>query len=184
MLSLRIRRQRGAATLLLSMLAPVMLAGLAGVGRLYVVVATDGRAQATADSAAHAAASLLAGSADHDLVVSAVEPGACEWDEWHPDLPFDTACRPALDVAQGMVAREPGARLVHFVIHVDVRSSAAVASGEGRVGLQVFARVAVDRRLPVMGRLCMEGPGPEGDFWCFAVADAGAQETRPWGSAP
>lgn len=180
MLSNRRRPCRGAGTLLVSLVTSLVLAGSASAGALFTLVATDARAQAAADAAAHAAASVLAVAPDRESLVESVAAAPCIWAEGRPDAAAGDGCLPALRAGRSVLTSVPGARLIGFSVSADPRSSAAMAAGSGRVGLQAWAEVAVDRRLPVMGRLCMDSPD-QTSAWCYAIASAGAQETSPWG---
>lgn len=172
----RLAGRRGATTVLVATLGSMLMAGLGSVAELSLVSATDARAQTLADAAAHAAAGALAATPDRDAAVLAARAATCVWAEDRPEM--DPACGPALEAARAVLARVPAARLLHLAVIVDPRSVAVIATGGGKVALQAEATVAVDRRLPLLGRMCMDGPGRTSGL-CFAIAAAGAQEVSP-----
>jgi len=162
---------RGASSLLL--LAASWLLVVAGLGAAEVVEVTAGdtRAELAAAAAAHAAEAELAARSDTaglsiDLQARRT---ACRL-PGEVDAP--AACAPAYAAAM-RVARANGAEVVDFVLGPDPRDRGAQAA-PGRI--LAVATVELDRRLPLLRRLCA-APHAHPAALCVARATAAAR----WG---
>jgi hypothetical protein len=157
----------------------IAIAGFATVS-LGDVLVSDERALSAADGAAHAAVSELIGDPHHDDIALLVqrEATACWWTAAPRYAPararLDGSCAAAHAAADAVVRRTPSAQLLALTLVAEPRDNQAAGAGDpGR--LEVLAQVAVERRLPVLGRTCDVLPEPHSTL-CFAVAQSGAQE--------
>jgi Flp pilus assembly protein TadG len=167
-----LRRQAGAAGLLVSLLTGVLATGGVGAVDVAAAVAAQSRAENAADAVAHAVAAVLAVDPDREhLSLSAQAGNLCDTDS-PPDPAAEKACARALAVARD-VAGANRAVLLRLTVGPDVRDLRA-ERGAGRV--VTLALAAVRRGLPVLPAHCPPMPGRGPDL-CWAEAWSAAQES-------
>lgn len=173
------RQLRGAVSIVVVAICGWLCGAAYAVDVVGNLLATQHRAQSAADAAAHAAVGELVGDANHDDIALLVgrDAGAC----WYAaasaygaaGASLDDRCRSAVAAASDVVHAAAQAQLLRLTIVGDSRDNQGMTGGAGR--LQALATVAVDRRLPLPGRVCDDIPRDESTL-CFAVATSAAQE--------
>jgi hypothetical protein len=162
---------RGASSLLLLAASWLLVVAGMGAGEVVAVTSSDTRAELAAAAAAHAAEAELAARSDTEGLSIDLQARrtACRLPS---EIDAPAACAPAYAAAV-RVARANGADLVDFVLGPDPRDRGAQAA-PGRI--VAVATVELDRRLPVLHRLCA-APHARVVALCVARATAAAR----WG---
>lgn len=164
---------RGAAGLLVSLLAGTLATGGIGAVDVAAAVAAQSRAENAADAVAHAVAAVLAADPDREhLSLSAQAGNLCDTESPPPDIAAEKACGRALSTARDVASRN-GAVLLRLTVGPDPRDLRP-ERGAGRV--LTLALVAVRRGLPVLPAHCPPSPGTGPDL-CWAEAWSAAQES-------
>ena len=173
------RSSRGAVSIVLVAVCGWLLGAAYAVDVVGNVLTTQHRAQSVADAAAHAAVGELVGDVNHDDIALLVDRDAyaCLYAAapvyGEKGASLDDRCRPAVAAASDVVSPAAHAQLLRLTIVGDARDNQGMTNDVGR--LEALATVAVERRLPLPGRVCDDLPGDEPTL-CFAVATSAAQE--------
>ena len=164
-----LRRQRGAAALVLLAATGALLTGALGVVDVGAAVSAQARAQNAADAAVLGAAVFLLGASGRDELSIAVQAGTPRDSEAGGDG-IGLACARAIDAARHLAAAN-GGLLRRLIVGPDPRD---MRDGQGAGRLLVEAHVFVPRGLPIHPGACPKQPGSGSDL-CWAEAWSAAQ---------
>jgi hypothetical protein len=165
-----LRRQRGAAALVLLGASGALFTGALGVVDVAAAVSAQARAQSAADALAHGTAAFLLGASGRDELSIAVQAGTpCDTDAGGADS-AGPACVRAV-VAARELAGANSAVLRRLIVGPDPRD---MRDGRAAGRFLVEAHVFVARGLPIRPGTCPNQPGSGADL-CWADAWAAAQ---------